>query len=53
MTFETSKLQSLHIISENASETVALKELEENRYTLPFKLSEMKIKWDLVSLLIS
>ncbi|NXI20912.1 S15A1 protein, partial [Sterrhoptilus dennistouni] len=48
MTFETSKLQSLHIISENASETVALKELEENRYTLPFKLSEMKIKWDLV-----
>uniref|UniRef100_A0A8D2NZW5 Solute carrier family 15 member 1 n=1 Tax=Zosterops lateralis melanops TaxID=1220523 RepID=A0A8D2NZW5_ZOSLA len=47
MTFETSKLQSLHIISENASETVALKELEENRYTLPFKLSEMKIKWDL------
>ncbi|TRZ20688.1 hypothetical protein HGM15179_006412 [Zosterops borbonicus] len=48
MTFETSKLQSLHIISENASETVALTELKENRYTLPFKLSEMKIKWDLI-----
>ncbi|NXM57913.1 S15A1 protein, partial [Illadopsis cleaveri] len=44
MTFKTSKLQSLHIISGNVNETVALEQLEQNRYTLPFKWSPTEIK---------
>ncbi|NXP34539.1 S15A1 protein, partial [Leiothrix lutea] len=48
LTFETSKLQSLHIISGNANETVTLEKLEKNRYTLPFKWNATEINWDLV-----
>uniref|UniRef100_A0A8C3XEL5 Solute carrier family 15 member 1 n=2 Tax=Cyanoderma ruficeps TaxID=181631 RepID=A0A8C3XEL5_9PASS len=45
MTFETSKLQSLRIISGNASKTMGLEQLEKNRYTLPFKWDLMDIKF--------
>ncbi|NWU36186.1 S15A1 protein, partial [Hylia prasina] len=51
MTFETSKLQSLHIVSGTLNETLnvtALELLEEKRYTLPFKWDSMKLKYDLI-----
>ncbi|NWY41472.1 S15A1 protein, partial [Sylvia atricapilla] len=48
MTFETSKLQSLHITSGNVSETMTLDLLEKERYTLPFKWSQMSISVDLI-----
>ncbi|NXY34401.1 S15A1 protein, partial [Pomatorhinus ruficollis] len=44
VTFETSKLQSLHIISANVSQNMTFEQLEKNRYTLPFKWSPTEIK---------
>ncbi|XP_068038579.1 solute carrier family 15 member 1 isoform X2 [Anomalospiza imberbis] len=48
MTFETSKLQSLHIISANQNETKPLKLQEGQRYTLPFKWSTTGINSNLI-----
>ncbi|NXN02066.1 S15A1 protein, partial [Sylvia borin] len=48
MTFETSKLQSLHITSGNVNETKILDLLDRERYTWPFKLSQMSIGGDLI-----
>ncbi|NWT52269.1 S15A1 protein, partial [Erythrocercus mccallii] len=48
MIFETSKLQSLHIVSGTLNETKPLELLEGERYTLPFKWHSMEIKSDLI-----
>ncbi|NXW74835.1 S15A1 protein, partial [Hirundo rustica] len=48
MTFETSKLQSLHIISGNHNQTVPLSLLQRQRYTLPFKWFPSNIRFDWV-----
>ncbi|NXO38143.1 S15A1 protein, partial [Locustella ochotensis] len=48
MTFETSKLQSLDIMSANVNETRALELLEGERYTLPFKWVSGHINSDLI-----
>ncbi|NXK60820.1 S15A1 protein, partial [Sylvietta virens] len=48
MTFETSKLQSLHIISATQNKIEPLELVEGERYTLPFKWSLTEIKSDLI-----
>ncbi|NWT68630.1 S15A1 protein, partial [Prunella himalayana] len=48
MTFETSKLQSLDIISANQNKTELLKLLQKHRYTLAFKQGPMYIDSNLV-----
>ncbi|NXV06195.1 S15A1 protein, partial [Cettia cetti] len=48
MIFETSKLQSLHIISGTLNATKTLDLLEGERYTLPLKLDSTEIKYDLI-----
>ncbi|NXT05042.1 S15A1 protein, partial [Prunella fulvescens] len=48
MTFETSKLQSLDIISANQNKTELLKLLQKHRYTLAFKQGPMYIDSRLV-----
>lgn len=53
MTFETSKLQSLHIISETLNKTQTLDLVEGERYTFPFKSGPLENNSYLVSLLIS
>ncbi|NWT15756.1 S15A1 protein, partial [Vireo altiloquus] len=53
MTFETSKLQSLHIVSASLNKTEPLELLERQRYTLAFKRSTFDINSNLVSQFIS
>ncbi|NXR65944.1 S15A1 protein, partial [Rhadina sibilatrix] len=48
MTFETSKLQSLHIMSGTLNDTVPLELLDGKRHTLPFKQVSMDINSDLI-----
>ncbi|NXB77949.1 S15A1 protein, partial [Donacobius atricapilla] len=48
MIFETSKLQSLHIISATLNKTEPLELLEGERYTLPFKWDSTGINSDLI-----
>ncbi|NXX31489.1 S15A1 protein, partial [Nicator chloris] len=48
LTFETSKLKSLDIISASLNKTVPLELLEGERYTLPFKWGPLGIQSDLV-----
>lgn len=48
MTFETSKLQSLHIISGSLNETQPLEVLEGHRYTLAFKWNIVNIRSNLI-----
>ncbi|NWR52898.1 S15A1 protein, partial [Regulus satrapa] len=47
MTFETSKLQSLHIISSTQNKTETLKLKDKNRYTLAFKWALTEINSNL------
>ncbi|NWZ62816.1 S15A1 protein, partial [Acrocephalus arundinaceus] len=48
MTFETSKLQSLHIISATGNITRPLELREKQRYTFPFKLDLADNNYDLI-----
>ncbi|NWW39065.1 S15A1 protein, partial [Panurus biarmicus] len=48
MTFETSKLQSLHIISASGNKTQSLELTEGERYTFPFKWVSQEFSPDLI-----